>query len=112
MAMAMGTVVGRWRWQESAMKRVQRAATVGASRESRCQRARGERRVGCGIAGGARWRRLLGRCRLGRSERSDAMRDPEAVGGRVTRGEMVKFASVPIRVRGCASERKERRSGA
>jgi hypothetical protein len=39
--MATMLTAGRWRWLAEAMNQVQRAATVGASRESRCQRVRG-----------------------------------------------------------------------
>jgi hypothetical protein len=40
--MAAGSVQGRWRWEQRAMKMVQRVATVGASRERRCQKASAE----------------------------------------------------------------------
>jgi len=39
--MAMGELRGRWIRLEAAMKQVQSTATVGASRERRCQRVRG-----------------------------------------------------------------------
>jgi hypothetical protein len=38
--MAARAVQGRMRWEQRAMKIVQSVATVGASRERRCQRAR------------------------------------------------------------------------
>jgi hypothetical protein len=40
--MAAGSVQERARFEQRAMKTVQRAATVGASSERRCQRARAE----------------------------------------------------------------------
>jgi hypothetical protein len=39
--MATMLTAGRWRWFAEAMNQVQRAATVGASSERRCQRVRG-----------------------------------------------------------------------
>ena len=46
--MAAGAAAGRRMWLERAMNQVQSAATVGASSESRCQRASGLR-----VRGGA-----------------------------------------------------------
>jgi hypothetical protein len=40
MAMARAEEMGRWTWLAEAMNHVQRTATVGASRERRCQSVR------------------------------------------------------------------------